>query len=65
MALFQQDNPPFLSRLFQLYLASDFNSTVYQREQWFGDAIVSCMYFSNLELIYRSVLLHGVRCSGV
>jgi carboxylesterase type B len=42
MAMFQWWSPSFISRLFQLYPASDYNSSVFQREQWFGDAIVNC-----------------------
>jgi len=32
----------FFERLFQLYPASNFNSSVFQRQQIFGDAFISC-----------------------
>lgn len=32
----------FFSRLYQLYPRSDFNSTFFQRQTWFGDWIISC-----------------------
>jgi carboxylesterase type B len=40
--LFPAAGPAFFSRLYQLYPASNFNSTFYQRAQWFGDMIIEC-----------------------
>ncbi|KAG8165240.1 hypothetical protein KVR01_005515 [Diaporthe batatas] len=42
MDLFPYAGPAFFSRLYQLYPASDFNSSVFQRQAWFGDFIISC-----------------------
>ncbi|KAK1811512.1 hypothetical protein LTR12_014110 [Friedmanniomyces endolithicus] len=41
-ALFPFAGPAFFSRLYQLYPASDYNSTFYQRQTWFGDYIINC-----------------------
>lgn len=40
--LFPNAGRSFISRLFELYPASDFNSTVFQRAKWYGDFIISC-----------------------
>lgn len=40
--LFPYAGPSFFSRLYQLYPASNFNSTFYQRQTWFGDFIINC-----------------------
>ncbi|KAK3673376.1 hypothetical protein LTR78_006609 [Recurvomyces mirabilis] len=40
--LFPFAGPAFFSRLYQLYPRSDFNSTFYQRAQWFGDFSIDC-----------------------
>lgn len=40
--LFQGAQQSFFSRLYQLYPASDFNSTFFQRQTWFGDFIITC-----------------------
>ncbi|KAK4560706.1 hypothetical protein LTR86_005284 [Recurvomyces mirabilis] len=40
--LFPFAGPAFFSRLYQLYPMSDFNSTFYQRQTWFGDFIIDC-----------------------
>jgi len=39
--LFAFAGPSFFSRLYDLYPASDFNSTFYQRQTWFGDFVSS------------------------
>ncbi|PSR78386.1 Alpha/Beta hydrolase protein [Coniella lustricola] len=40
--LFPSAGPGFFSRLYELYPASDYNSTYYQRASWYGDFIISC-----------------------
>ncbi|OCK73895.1 alpha/beta-hydrolase [Lepidopterella palustris CBS 459.81] len=40
--LFPFAGPSFFTRLYQLYPASDFNSTFFQRQKWFGDFIIIC-----------------------
>ncbi|KAK4998932.1 hypothetical protein LTR66_001922 [Elasticomyces elasticus] len=40
--LFPYAGPSFFSRLYQLYPASDYNSTFFQRQTWFGDFIINC-----------------------
>lgn len=40
--LFPNARNSFVSRLFDLYPASNFNSTFFQRATWFGDFIISC-----------------------
>jgi len=40
--LFPFAGQSFFSRLYQLYPASEFNSTVWQRATWFGDFIINC-----------------------
>lgn len=40
--LFPFAGPAFFSRLYNLYPISDFNSTFYQRQTWFGDWIIDC-----------------------
>ncbi|KAK0255618.1 hypothetical protein B0A54_10937 [Friedmanniomyces endolithicus] len=40
--LFPFAGPAFFFRLYQLYPASDYNSTFYQRQTWFGDYIINC-----------------------
>ncbi|RMJ24384.1 Carboxylesterase family [Aspergillus sp. HF37] len=40
--LFPNAKESFISRLFDLYPASDFNSTFHQRARWFGDFIINC-----------------------
>ncbi|KAK5694361.1 hypothetical protein LTR17_024880 [Elasticomyces elasticus] len=40
--LFPFAGPSFFSRLYQLYPASDYNSTFFQRQTWFGDFIINC-----------------------
>jgi hypothetical protein len=40
--LFPFAGQSFFSRLYQLYPASDFNSTLWQRATWFGDFIINC-----------------------
>lgn len=41
--MFPSAKPSFFSRLYDLYPASNFNSTFFQRVQWFSDFIVCCM----------------------
>lgn len=43
--LFPYAGPSFFSRLYQLYPASNFNSTFFQRQTWFGDFIINCKPF--------------------
>lgn len=40
--IFPYAGPAFFSRLYQLYPRSDFNSTFFQRQTWFGDFIINC-----------------------
>lgn len=40
--LFPFGGPAFFSRLYELYPRSNFNSTFYQRQTWFGDFIINC-----------------------
>ena len=40
--LFPFAGPAFFSRLYDLYPASDYNSTFFQRQTWFGDFIINC-----------------------
>lgn len=40
--LFPFAGPSFFSRLYQHYPASDYNSTFFQRQTWFGDFIINC-----------------------
>jgi len=40
--LFPGAGPTFFSRLYQLYPASAYNSTFFQRQTWFGDMIIDC-----------------------
>lgn len=42
MDLFPYAGPAFSSRLYQLYPRSDYNSTFFQRQTWFGDFIINC-----------------------
>ena len=41
--LFPGAGPSFFSRLYQLYPASAYNSTFFQRQAWFGDMIIDCI----------------------
>jgi carboxylesterase type B len=41
-ALFPYAKPSFFNRLFEVYPASAFNSTFFQRQQIFGDFIINC-----------------------
>ncbi|KAL9094046.1 MAG: hypothetical protein Q9165_003716 [Trypethelium subeluteriae] len=41
-AVFPTATPEFFARLYELYPASDFNSTFYQRQTIYGDFIISC-----------------------
>lgn len=50
--LFPYAGPAFLSRLFQLYPRSDYNSTFFQRQSWFGDFIINCPTY---EMAYNAV----------
>lgn len=40
--LFPSAGPGFFSRLYELYPASDYNSTFWQRQTWYGDFIINC-----------------------
>ena len=40
--LFPFAGPSFFSRLYQLFPASAYNSTVFQRQAWFGDFTINC-----------------------
>lgn len=40
--LFPNARRSFISRLFELYPASDYNSTFFQRAKWYGDFIINC-----------------------
>ncbi len=40
--LFPAAGPSFFARLYQLYPRSFFNSTFFQRQTWFGDAVINC-----------------------
>jgi hypothetical protein len=41
-ALFPYAGQPFFNRLYQLYPRAAYNSTYFQRQQLFGDFIISC-----------------------
>ncbi|KAH8804575.1 Alpha/Beta hydrolase protein [Xylogone sp. PMI_703] len=41
-SLFPYAKPSFYARLYNLYPRSDFNSTFWQRQTWFGDVVVNC-----------------------
>lgn len=41
-ALFPYAKHSFVNQLFDLYPASDYNSTFFQRARWFGDFIINC-----------------------
>ncbi len=40
--MFPFAGPAFFSRLYQLYPRSEYNSTLFQRQIWFGDFIINC-----------------------
>lgn len=40
--LFPNAGPSFFSRLYQIYPATKFNSTFFQRQTWFGDFSINC-----------------------
>ncbi|KAJ4412855.1 hypothetical protein N0V82_008706 [Gnomoniopsis sp. IMI 355080] len=40
--LFPSAGPGFFSRLYDLYPRSDYNSTLFQRQSWYGDFIINC-----------------------
>lgn len=40
--LFPYAKRSFINQLFDLYPASDYNSTFFQRAKWFGDFIINC-----------------------
>jgi carboxylesterase type B len=44
-AFFPGRGPSFFSRLFQLYPASAYNATFWQRVDWFSDVVVDCTSF--------------------
>jgi hypothetical protein len=44
LVLFPFAGPSFLSRLYNLYPASAYNSTFFQRQTWFSDFIVACKF---------------------
>lgn len=59
--LFPSAGPSFFSRLYQLYPASDFNSTLFQRQSWFGDFIINCPTY----YMASSMSDHGTNSSAV
>ncbi|KAF2184752.1 alpha/beta-hydrolase [Zopfia rhizophila CBS 207.26] len=40
--LYPYADEKFIDELYKLYPASDFNSTFFQRQAWFGDAFINC-----------------------
>lgn len=53
--LFPFAGPAFFSRLYNLYPASNYNSTFFQRQTWFGDFIISCpTYFMATNAVDRN-----------
>lgn len=55
MNLFPFAGPAFFSRLYQLYPRSDYNSTFYQRQSWFGDFIINCpTYYMAFNAVERN-----------
>lgn len=53
--LFPFAGPAFLSRLYQLYPRSAYNSTFFQRQTWFGDFIISCpTYYMAFNAVERN-----------
>lgn len=44
-SLFPDAGQSFFLRLYQLYPASNYNSTLFQRQAWFGDFIINCILF--------------------
>jgi carboxylesterase type B len=49
--LFPAAGPSFFEELYELYPASDFNSTFYQRQTWFGDSFVCCTSYYSLNQV--------------
>jgi hypothetical protein len=54
--LFPYAGPAFFSRLYQLYPRSDYNSSFFQRQTWFGDFIINCPTY---QMASRAVDLNG------
>jgi hypothetical protein len=71
MNLFPYAGRAFFSRLYQLYPRSQFNSTFFQRSQWFGDFSIDCpTYFmasravdhnGNASAVYKLVFAAGAQ----
>ena len=72
--LFAYAGPAFFSRLYQLYPASDFNSTFFQRQTWFGDFIINCPTYymasnavdrnSNSSAVFKLTFAAGTELHG-
>jgi hypothetical protein len=59
--LFPFAGPSFFSRLYQLYPASAFNSTYFQRSSYFGDFIINCPTYQ----MATAMTDHGYNSSAV
>lgn len=70
--MFPFAGPAFFSRLYQLYPRSEYNSTLFQRQTWFGDFIINCptyvMGFNAVERnsnrIWKMVFIAGTQLHG-
>lgn len=56
--LFPYAGPAFFTRLYQLYPRSNYNSTFFQRQTWFGDFIINCPTY---QMATRAVDTNGNR----
>jgi hypothetical protein len=59
--LFPYAGPSFFSRLYELYPASAFNSTFFQRSTFFGDFIINCPTYQ----MATAMTDHGYNSSAV
>ncbi|KAK3063025.1 hypothetical protein LTS18_002892, partial [Coniosporium uncinatum] len=69
--LFPAAGPAFFIRLYQLYPRSSYNSTFFQRQQWYGDFIINCpTYFMassavdnlyNASSVWKLIFSQGTR----
>ncbi|KAF2154493.1 alpha/beta-hydrolase [Myriangium duriaei CBS 260.36] len=74
MNLFPYAGPSFFSRLYQLYPRSDYNSTFFQRQTWFGDFIINCPTYtmashavdlnSNSSAVFKLTFAAGTELHG-
>ena len=59
--LFPSAGPSFFSRLYELYPRSQYNSTFYQRQTWYGDFIINCPTY----VMATSAVDHNTNSSAV